>query len=268
MALSAYFAKLLFAELSSSQVLWLRFSGYVVMMVIPTVLLCGREVWRPYRPDLQVIRGLLAIGVAYTFLLALERMDLAETMVIFYVYPILAYFLGILFLGERSTLLNWGAAAAGFCGVLFIIRPDVGGVNAGAGFALLAAILVSVRMALYRQDLGKVSPLVAAFWERCIGMVALSIVVPFNWATISAEMAIPVLGLILTSIVAQVTLVYAISLASLGALAPLVYWEVIFALMLDITLLGASFGMATLIGIFIIVAAGITMSLGGADNRG
>ncbi|MEM6616664.1 MAG: DMT family transporter [Pseudomonadota bacterium] len=260
-ALSAYFAKRLIGEMPSSQILWLRFAGYVVLMAIPTIFLFSRELRRPHAPLHHVMRGLLAIAVAYSFLLALERMQLTETMAVFYVFPLLGYVGGVLVLGERSRLALWVTIAIGFCGVLIFLRPQAGAINIGVILALAAAVFASGRILFYRNDAGRTSVLVASFWERAVGFAVLSVIAPLQSVAIQPDQFFDISGLIISGILAQILLVWALARGSIGALAPFFYWELIFAVLLDVAFLGTRLDMTAIFGVGLIFACGVGMAI-------
>ena len=110
--------------------------------------------------------------------------------------------------------------------------------------------------------------MVAAFWERGVGSVALTLTLPFAWAPINGASLGAVAGLILASVAAQLTLVYAISRAPLVRLAPFTYWEVLFALLLDVALIGTVPDPLAMIGMAVLVVSGFvaTITRGGKTS--
>ena len=267
-AIGAYFAKRLLADLPANQVLWLRFVGYVVCLAPWTLMVSRHELVRPFRPDHQIYRGVLAVGIALFFLLGLRTVTVSQAVSIFYVYPILMCLGGIVFLGEDGSRRLWLSLGAALVGVLLIVRPHEPGFDPGLGFILLAALLVGARMVLHRHYAGRASPMVAAFWERGVGSVALTLTLPFAWAPISGASLGAVAGLTLASVAAQLTLVYAISRAPLVRLAPFTYWEVLFALLLDVALIGTVPDPLAMIGMAVLVVSGFvaTITRGGKTS--
>lgn len=267
MVLGSYFAKLLLPFYSAEQVLWFRFVGYLGIMLIPTFLLHSQELMRPKKPKWQLLLGVVGLVVAFVFLLALERMPLAEAMSILFVYPFLIYIFAIIFLGEKSSLFSWIAICIGFLGAILIIQPSEFGFNWGIVFALLSALFLAIRFSLIRAFRISASPLVTAFWERLIGFTILSLIVSFAWKDIERAHMLTVAYLIACGIVAQLTFVYAISRAELRVLAPFVYLEVVFALAIDFFLLDLILEPQKLLGAIIILVSALSISMRDISRR-
>ena len=262
-AIGAACAKGLVGSLAPAQVLWLRFAGFLAIMLVPTLLIDGRAALRPYRIDHQILRGILAAGAAWLIIASLQTISLAETMSIFYIYPVLTYALSVWLLGEESSALRWLSAGVGLLGVLVLVNLDGVRLGGGATLALPAALCTSARLVLHRHHVGRSGALTASLWERGIGFVIASLALPFVWQVPTAAAAGPIAGLILASVVAQLTLVFAIHAAPLGRLAPFLYFEILVALALDVALFGKTLDARLVVGIALIVSGGLIVSTGG-----
>ena len=99
----------------------------------------GAGLWRTRRTGLVVVRGLcLAMG-SLTMGLALRLMPVGETVAIVYLAPFLVMGLAVPLLGERVAPIGWLGAAAGFLGLLLIVRPGAGLDPAGVALSLANA---------------------------------------------------------------------------------------------------------------------------------
>ena len=150
--------------------------------------------------------------------------------------------------------------SAAFAGLLLVVKPNLDIGAAGVFFALLAAAFLAARVTLHRHYSGKASPMVASFWERGVGLIIMSAVVLFHWSPVPSELTWTVCGLFLSSTLGQFAIVYGISRLPLGTFGALVYWEVAFAVILDVTLLGASIDVITLAGVALIVLSGVCIT--------
>jgi drug/metabolite transporter (DMT)-like permease len=72
---------------------------------------------------------------------AIVHLPLAQAIALSYSSPLFVTIGAVLFLGEIVRMRRWSAVAAGFVGVLIIVRPDANGVAAGALIAVMAAAL-------------------------------------------------------------------------------------------------------------------------------
>jgi drug/metabolite transporter (DMT)-like permease len=126
-------------ELDPWVVGWLRYSLGALVMLPPALRLGWRGLW-PRRPGLQLLRGGFHAGGLILWFAALPMISLAEMTAIGFSGPIFICLGAVLFLGERMTAARWAAVAAGFGGVLLIVRPWEGGFGAiSAGTLLLLA---------------------------------------------------------------------------------------------------------------------------------
>jgi drug/metabolite transporter (DMT)-like permease len=82
-------------------------------------------------------------------------------------------------LDERITLPRWGFAAAGFVGMLLIVRPGTGILDSASFFALAAAAAYAVYQILTRKLVGE-DLRVLLFYPCLCGAVLMSIVIAFE----------------------------------------------------------------------------------------
>jgi drug/metabolite transporter (DMT)-like permease len=113
---------------------------YGVNLVLLTALLgpsSGAGLWRVERRALVLLRGLCLAAASLTMGLALRVMPVGETVAIVYLAPLVVVLLSAPVLGERVQRADWCAAAAGFAGVLLILRPGAGLDPFGVAMALV-----------------------------------------------------------------------------------------------------------------------------------
>jgi len=116
-------SKWLVADYAVSQMMWIRSVLFFLFawFVVRRLGLRGTLVSR--RPWLQAARSLVAVVEGAAFVLAFRYLPLADTHAIAATAPLMVIALGVLFLGERIDKARWIAVAAGFAGVLLIVRP-------------------------------------------------------------------------------------------------------------------------------------------------
>ena len=122
-----------------------------VMRYLAVVTLAVGMLWRhgrglrlrdaPEKP-LLVLRGVMLATVATCFMTALIWMPLSEATAIYFTAPLIMVALSPWLLGERVRPAQWTAVAAGFAGMLLIVRP-------GADLPLLGTLLMAVSAVSY-----------------------------------------------------------------------------------------------------------------------
>jgi S-adenosylmethionine uptake transporter len=111
----------------------------------------GLGILKTRRLGLQVVRGLLLTVANMAYFLALAAMPLAEAAALFFVAPLLITALAVPFLGERVGLRRWVAVLVGLAGVVVMLRPGGGSVQAVALLPVLAAFCYACMQMLTRR---------------------------------------------------------------------------------------------------------------------
>jgi drug/metabolite transporter (DMT)-like permease len=253
-------AKHLSARLPTIEVAWGRFLFYGIAMAPLAFARFGRRAIRPARPGLQLLRGLLFAGSAYAFFLSIAERPLADTMAVFFIYPLIVLLASAVLLGERIGALRWAMVALGFAGALLVIRPSWDGIARGDLFALLAGAGYAFGMMVTRRlaphDPGLVTGLISAL----TGVALYSFAIPFAW---QAPSAIDWLWLAAVGGIAALghyLLITAHRMATAAQLAPYGYAEIVSAIFFGLVVFGDWPEPIVWLGIVVIVASGIVVT--------
>ena len=123
-----------------------------VSIIALVLLLTGkRKEFRPNRPKLLVLRGLLTFCGFTCYYLAIASVTLAEASSIFIVAPLILTALSVPLLGERVGKRRWTAVVIGFIGVLVIVRPGFGAMQPALLIALGAPICYAMMLTITRK---------------------------------------------------------------------------------------------------------------------
>ena len=220
-------AKHLTESLPVAQVVWARYA-FNLLTLLAVVPAWRVAVWRTSRASLQVLRGLLMIVATGLMFLALSLMPMAEIYAINYVSPLLVGVMAAAWLGERVGLQRWLATAAGFLGVLIVVRPGSG----LFGLAALAPIGAATAFAVYQlmtRMLAGEHILVTMFYSAIIGTLTTSLVLPLVWhspgpAALALMLLMGVLGL-----AGQLAMIKAFALGPASTISPYIYTQIVFA---------------------------------------
>src|SRR5256714_5720059 len=138
--------KLLGAEYPVAQIVWARFTGHLVVMLLIFLPHYGRRLLATRRPAVQIGRSVLMLVSNMVFVVAIARVPLATASAIGFTSPLIVTALSVPLLHESVGIRRWSAVIVGFVGALLVIRP-------GSGMndpAVLLLLLSSAAYALYQ----------------------------------------------------------------------------------------------------------------------
>lgn len=133
------------AELHPLQIVFFR-NLFGLAFLVPLLMRGGFAQMRTSRPGLHALRGLINIAAMMLFFTSVSITPLAKVTALSFTAPIFAAALSVLVLGETFRIHRWAAIAAGFIGMLIILRPGLATIEPGALMALCAAALWAVAM--------------------------------------------------------------------------------------------------------------------------
>ena len=236
-------------------VAWTRFA-LAAALLAP---LCGlvRSDWAQFRDWRLYLRAALIVGGILSILTALTTVPMANVFAGFFVGPVVSYFVAALLLGERITPLRTFMLLISFSGVLLVVRPGFG-MSTGMGFAILAGCFHGSYLVATRWLAGDFRPRFLLFSQLLIGAVLLS---PFALSTTPA-MTLPLFGLITISALGSaggnLLLVLVNRTTPAGVVAPLIYSQLLAAMIIGWAVFGQWPDALSLLGLTIIMTAGIS----------
>jgi drug/metabolite transporter (DMT)-like permease len=240
---------------------WARWGVQALVMF---ALLAPTMRWslvRTTRPALHLVRGTVLIASSLCFFTAVKYLPLAEATALNYTSPILVTLFAGWLLDERITLPRWGFAAAGFAGMLLIVRPGTGILDSAAFFALAAAAAYSGYQILTRKLVGE-DLRVLLFYPCLCGAVLMSIVVAFEhddaWYPTS-DLAL-FLGIGVMGSIGHWLFTRAFRLASASAIAPFTYVQLVFSTIAAWALFGTFPDAWALTGMVVIAGSGVVLT--------
>ena len=235
------FAQLFFAGLDTSakwlaeagiptgEIVFMRYAVHVGLIIALIMPVRGLALFRTGNWKLELLRGLCLLGVTVTNFLAMQFLPLTVTGALLFTMPLMVTALSVPMLGERVGWRRWLAIAAGFVGVLIIVRPGSEAFHPAALLCLAGALCAAV-YAIFTRKLAGVDA--AATQQVYAGLVALVCVTPFafsgwvwpdNPATWFALLAVGVFGVLAHSINTV-----ALRFAPPSVLAPFSYLELVY----------------------------------------
>lgn len=242
-------------------VVWARalFGG---LMTLPFALRAeGAQAFRPAQPLRQLARSALLFSATFLFFQSLKHLPIADALAIFFVNPLVIVILSALALREKVGPRRWAAVAVGFVGTLIIIRPGLVEVNPGTFYALGAGVALGSYFVMTRAMAGVADAMVLNFQTSAIGAALMTLALPFLWLSPSPTQwaMLAALGVIATLGHVLITKAYEHGEASL--LAPLAFTEIIMATILGWWFFGDLPDRWTVLGVTILIASAVYISV-------
>lgn len=231
-------AKYLGEILPVAQVVWARYLGHLILMLVWLWPKHGRSLLKSERLFTQVGRSLILLIDTLLFFFGLTMLGLAEATAIFFTVPLLVLLIAIPLLGERVTVSTVVAIAVGFMGTLIIVRPgidDLGSAESGIGALCIfgSACCAAIYNVTTRRLSGNDPLQVTLFYTAMVGAITTSIFVPFFWQMPASSMVwIGLLSIGLFGGMAHSLIILAHKYAPATTVAPFMYSQIFWALAL------------------------------------
>ncbi|WP_316633835.1 DMT family transporter [Roseivivax sediminis] len=258
-------SKLLTSEhgLSPVFVAWARFAvgTLAVLPFVPAGTARLFSDWRVWGRGALMASGIVSIQVA------LSMAPIASVFAAFFVGPIVSYALSALVLREAVTPLRTALMAAGFAGVLLVIRPGVD-MTPGLGFAFLAGLFYGCFLTASRALSGLAPARSLLLTQLVAGTVLLSPGLLLTPGDIGWTEALLLLASGLFSMAGNLLLLLAYRIGTGSGLAPLVYFQLIAATTLGWAVFGDLPDALTWAGLALIIAAGVASARAGRSGFG
>lgn len=214
-------------SVSAYQVVWSRYGVHLAFMLLAFGPRYGTTLVRTPRIGSQVLSSLCMLGMPISFIWAMQRLPGRDVLPLLWLAPLFVVILSsVLTREERPNLWTWGAALAGFAGVLAIYQPDGGMLHLsavlGVGTAFcLALYLIVVRSMRHERVWTKLFH--TALWV----FLVLSLVVWRVWQTPTLKGMVALVMIGLLGWLGLYALDTALELATPAALAPALYTQVV-----------------------------------------
>lgn len=253
------FGKLVVATYSVGQLLLLR-AGAGLAVMAPLIWHDRAVLPSIERPGLQIVRIVIATLEVATFFLATRYLPLADVTT-FYLASSLFVTVGAgLFLGETVDRPRLIAVAIGFVGVIVALQPSSQSVSWAALIAIAASALFAALMLITRSLRNTPDMVLAA--QQFIGTAALgAVLAPAGWIT---PRPLDWLWFAMAGIVSAGGLLCvnrSLRLAPASVVVPYQYSMIIFAAVFGYLFFGDVPTPATLVGVAIIIGAGLFIFL-------
>lgn len=250
-------AKGLIGRYSALQVVWARFAGQAVLVLL--ILGPSRigPTLRTRYPLTHLARSAFQLGATGLFFASLAYIGLAEATALTDINPVLITLGAALFLGEKLGPRRIFGVVMAMVGAMIVIRPGMGVFTPAALLPLGCAVSYAGNALLTRLVGPKEGPWTSMLLAALFGTLVSSAALPFFWTPIALA-DVPIfllLGALGTG--AQLCIIKSFSMAEASAVAPFAYLGIVTATFWGIVLYCEYPDFWTIIGALVIVASGL-----------
>lgn len=237
---------------------WARYAVSVVLVSLFINPLSTPGLLRTRRPWLQGIRSVLLLVSTGLNFVALQYLQLSETISIMFATPLLVALVSGPILGEWVGPRRMAAIGIGFLGVLIVARPGLGGMHPAAllslaGTACYAFYGISTRI-LAASDSSETT----MFYSGLAGVLLVTPVLPFVWSTPPSALGWALMGLLgFFGAIGHWLLITAHARAPASVLAPFIYTQIVWMIAFGYFVFGDVPDKWTLIGASVVIASGL-----------
>ena len=250
-------SKWLVADYAIGQMLWIRYGVFCLFAWFVVRRHGLLRMARSRRPWLQAGRTLLAVVESAVFVLAFSHLPLADVHALSATSPLIVIVLGTLLLGERADAARWLAVAAGFVGMLMIVRPGFRTLEWPMLLPLLGAAMWAVYQILVRFCSREDSADTTLVWSAFAGFAATTLVGPWQWHWPDALAWVLLISTAFLNALANYALIKALDYAEASAVQPYAYTILVWVALLGLILFGDFPDAWTIVGAAVIVAGSL-----------
>jgi drug/metabolite transporter (DMT)-like permease len=235
------------------------FARYTLALIYIVVLMwwSGSFSLKTQHPWLQLARGCMLMSTTMMNFIALQYLRLDQTSAIFFSNPLWVCAMSPLLLGERIGPRRWAAVIVGFMGVLLIVRPGAEGFH----WAMLLSVAVAIIAALYQittRKIGGSDPaLVSLMMSTLVGSILAAPMGIVQWQLPPLNLVWIMLLMGFAGSVGHHLLIKAHTIAPAPTLAPFVYTQIIWMILLGYLVFSDVPDSITLTGAGIVVLSGL-----------
>lgn len=250
-------SKDLLERYSALHVVFIRSLLATPLAVIVVLLMDGAKGLRSKTPGVHLLRGAVGFVASMAFISALALMPLADAVALVFTAPLFITVISVAILRERVGPRRVAALLTGFLGVLIILRPGMGVMQAAALLPLCAAAFYGTMMISARWiDKGD-SVWTLMLYMTVLATVFSSVSVFTSWPTPIPRDYLSFLGLAVFSTLGLALLSQAFRMAPASVVAPFDYSALLWAVFFGWLIFGDIPDLPTMLGGLIIAASGL-----------
>lgn len=239
---------------------------YTVQCLLMLVLLApshGKRLIRTQRTGLVALRAVCLAAASVVMAVAFHRLPIAEATAIVFLSPLLVVLISSLVLRERVGVFGVVAALTGFAGVLLIARPSAGLDPLGVACALFGAGLIASYQLLSRMLASTEGTVPMLFYTALLGTLIYGLLFPWFWEgpMPGLRQSLLFLSTGVTGGLGHFLFTAAHRHAPASVLAPVMYFQLVWAALLGWLVFGHVSDGLSIVGIAIVAISGAAVTL-------
>jgi drug/metabolite transporter (DMT)-like permease len=251
-------AKWLSPRIGVVETTWIRYLSSFLLVSLVLNPWSHPGITRTVRPWTQTLRSITLLASTLLNFLALQYLQLTQTMTIMFLQPLLVALVSGPLLGEWVGPRRLAAIGVGFLGVLLITRPGMGGIHWAALYSFLGVGCYAAYSLMTRSLAGQDSSETTMFYSAAAGLIVLTPVMPFVWHAKPDLWTLLMMGLIgFWGALGHWLLILAHRHASAAVLSPFLYTQIIWMIALGYLVFGDLPDAWMLAGASIVILSGI-----------
>ena len=248
--------RLLSDQIESVQTAFFR-AVFSVLMLLPLMMTGRVRPWASERKTGHFWRTLMGTLSMVLGFYAVSMLPLADATALGFSQPLFSVCVAALVLRERVRWRRWSATIVGFIGVLVMVRPGEGSLQAGALVALANALTVSLSILLVRRLSASETPLMILTQFAIWSTLLLTLPAIWVWRWPDAWGWTLAIGVSASATVGQYFWVQAFKAGEMSAVAPFEYLRLPFAVFMGWLIWGQMPEIWTYVGAAIVIASAL-----------
>ncbi len=250
-------AKYLGTLMPVTHVIWGRFFFHLLTIIF-FFLIFKPKVNLKKNFKVQILRSALMVTATTFMFYSLQKFDLVDIYVVFFISPFIVSLLTAYFLKDVLTVKGIILMFLSFISIVYALGPSMKIFS----FNLIFPIIPPICWALYQFFTKIVSndnePLSAIFYTSILGAIIFSIYIIFNWEGLENNIYWFYLILLgFTGFLSHLLIIYAIQLSNLSFVTNFQYSQLVWSTIINFLIFGVPFDINKIIGVTGIIIFGI-----------
>jgi drug/metabolite transporter (DMT)-like permease len=251
-------AKWLNLSIPTAETVWARYLSSTIIVAIVMNPRTTPGVYRSKRPWVQLIRSVFLLVSTLMNFIAVNYLQLSQTMTIALATPFVVALLAGPTLGEKVSRERYLAIVVGFCGVILVARPGFGGIHPAAILSVIGVFCYAAYALLTRLLASHDSTETTLFYSNIAGAVVLTAALPLYWQTPSSWfVSAMMMAAGLFAAVGHFFMIKAHRYAPANVLSPFMYTELVWMVISGFLVFGDVPDGFTILGAAVVTGSGL-----------